>query len=71
MLREQHQKKKIDLIKKKLDIEVIVSDLPMEIQYLNIHNLKIPSIICSFGSSVDKNIPNDIQKIKKLFDGYK
>ena len=50
-------KKKIDLIKKKLDIEVIVSDLPMEIQYLNNNNLKIPSIICSCGSSVDKTFP--------------
>ena len=29
----------------------------MEIQFLNINNLEIPSIICSFGSSVDKTFP--------------
>jgi hypothetical protein len=29
----------------------------MEIQYLNNNNLKIPSIICSCGSSVDKTFP--------------
>ena len=76
-------KKKIDLIKQKIGIEVIISDMPMELQFLNNNISKIPKIICSFGSSVDKTFPmiyknsksyliiiNDLKKKYKFFNNY-
>lgn len=49
--------KKINLIKKKLGLKVIKNNLPMEIQFLENDDSKIPYIVCSFGSSVDKTFP--------------
>tara|TARA_A100001015_G_scaffold275296_1_gene332466 strand:- start:318 stop:1346 length:1029 start_codon:yes stop_codon:yes gene_type:complete len=50
-------KLKINLIEKKIGINVITSDMPMELQFLNLNDTKVPKIICSFGSSVDKTFP--------------
>lgn len=50
-------KKKIELIKKELKIKVIFSDMPMELQFLSQNSFKIPKILCSLGSSVDKTFP--------------
>ena len=50
-------KKKIELIKKELKIKVIFSDMTMELQFLSQNSFKIPKILCSLGSSVDKTFP--------------
>lgn len=74
--------KKINIIKSELGLKVITNNLPIEIQFLEKNIYKIPNIICSFGSSVDKTFPmiyeksscylmiiNDLRKYK-FFDHY-
>jgi hypothetical protein len=48
--------KKINLIRK-IGIEVIISELPLELYFLKQSKIKIPRTICSFGSAVDKIFP--------------
>lgn len=58
---------KIDLIKKKLFIQVISNDLSLELAFIKNHRMKIARTICSFGSTVDKSLPMIYKSIKKIY----
>lgn len=50
-------KKKINLIKKKLRIKIMICNLPVELEFLEKKKIEVPSIICSLGSALDKTYP--------------
>ena len=55
---------KIDLIKKKLFIQVIYNDLTLELAFIKNRRMKIATTICSCGSTADKSLPMIYKNIK-------
>jgi hypothetical protein len=60
-------KYKINKIEDKLHIKVITSNLPLELSLMSNRQKKIPSIICSFGSTADKTIPMIYKNVKVYY----
>ena len=58
---------KLREIRKKLSIETILFDLPLELEFIKNSKQKLPTIICSFGSTLNKSIPMIYKKIKPYY----
>ena len=55
---------KLQEIRKKLSVETIVFDLPLELALMANYKKKVPTIICSVGSTTNKTIPMIYKNIK-------
>jgi len=58
---------KLQEIRKKLSLETILFDLPLELELIKNYKKKLPTIICSFGSTLNKTIPTIFKKIKPYY----